>query len=175
MEKPRHLEVRDLPLAESFDCGESVLNEWLLKYAWQNHTSGAARVYVAIDTEPRRIAGYFCLSAASAEYAGAPTRIGKGLARHPIPVVLIGRLGVDQRYQGQGLARFLVRDAFQRTVTIADTIGVRAIMVRAKDDSLSTFYEKLGFKSSVTDPRLLFITIKDVKKSLAVAAQGIVG
>jgi GNAT superfamily N-acetyltransferase len=171
LEKPRPLEARDLPLAASFDCGESARNEWLQKYAWQNHTGGAARVYVAIDPEPRRIAGYFCLSAASVEYAGAPARVGKGLARHPIPVVLIGRLGVDLRYQGQGLARFLVREAFQRTVTIADMIGVRAVMVRAKDDSLSAFYGKLGFESSVPDPRLLFIAIKDVKKSLAVAAQ----
>jgi hypothetical protein len=169
LEKPRPLEARDLPLADSFDCGEWALNEWLQKYAWQNHTSGAARVYLAIDPEPRRIAGYFCLSAASVEYAGAPPRVAKGLARHPIPVVLIGRLGVDQPYQG--LARFLVRDAFQRTATIADSIGVCAITVRAKDDSLSAFYEKLGFESSATDPRLLFITIKDVKKSLAVAAQ----
>jgi GNAT superfamily N-acetyltransferase len=171
IQKPRPLEAGDLPLADSFDCGESALNEWLQKYAWQNHTSGAARIYVAIDAEPRRIAGYFCLSAASAEYAGAPTRVGKGLARHPIPVVLIGRLGVDQRYQGQGLARFLVREAFQRTINIADTIGVRAVMVRAKDDSLSAFYEKLGFESSVTESRLMFMTIKDVKKSLAVAAR----
>lgn len=171
LERPRPLEAEDLRLADSFDCGEAALNEWLQKYAWQNHNSGAARVYVAIDTEPRRIAGYFCLSAASVEYAGAPARVGKGLAKHPIPVVLIGRLGVDIRYQGQGLARFLVREAFQRTINLADTIGVRAIMVRAKDDSLTAFYEKLGFESSVTDPRLLFITIKDVKKSLAVATQ----
>jgi GNAT superfamily N-acetyltransferase len=171
LEKPRPLEVRDLPLAESFDCGESVLNEWLQKYAWQNHNSGAARVYVAIEVEPSKIAGYYCLSAASVEYGGAPARIGKGLAKHPIPVVLIGRLGVDQGYYGHGLARFLIRDAFQRTLEVADSIGVRAILVRAKNDSLSAFYEKLGFESSVTDPRLFFITIKDVKKSLAVAMQ----
>jgi GNAT superfamily N-acetyltransferase len=171
VDKPRPLEARDLPLAARFHCGASALNEWLQKYAWQNHSGGAARVYVAIDSQPRRIAGYYCLSAASVEYAGAPGRVGKGLARHPIPVVLIGRLGVDLSHQGQGLARFLIRDAFQRTVAVADAIGVRAIMVRAKDDSLSAFYEKLGFESSVTDARLLFITIKDVKKSLAVATR----
>jgi GNAT superfamily N-acetyltransferase len=171
LEKPRPLEARDLALAEGFDCGEAVLNEWLQKYAWQNHNSGAARVYVAVEGEPPRIAGYYCLSAASVEYGGAPARVGKGLAKHPIPVVLIGRLGVDSKYQGQGLARFLIRDAFQRTLSVADSIGIRAIMVRAKDDSLSAFYEKLGFEFSVTDPRLLFITIKDVKKSLAASAQ----
>ncbi len=140
MERPRPFDARDLPLADFFDCGESVLNEWLQKYAWQNHTSGAARVYVAIDNQPRKIAGYYCLSAASVEYAGAPARVGKGLARHPIPVVLIGRLGVHVQYQGQGLARFLIRDAFERTVTVADTIGVRAIVVRAKNDPLGEFW-----------------------------------
>lgn len=169
MEKPRPLEARDLPLADSFDCGESALNQWLQRYAWQNHTSGAARVYLAIDEPPRAIAGYYCLSAASVEYAGAPARIGRGLAGHPIPVVLIGRLGVDLRHQGQGLARFLIRDSFERTVIVAEAIGVRAIMVRAKDDTLSAFYKRLRFESSIDDPRLLFITIKDVKKSLASA------
>jgi len=170
LEKPRPFEAHDLPLAGSFDCGESTLNEWLQKYAWQNHYSGAARVYVTIDDEPTRIAGYYCLSAASVEYAETPPRVGKGLARHPIPVVLIGRLGVDLAYQGQGLARFLIRDAFEGTVTVADTIGVRAIVVRAKNDPVSEFYKKLGFEPSVTDPRLLFITIKDVKKSRAAAS-----
>lgn len=159
-----------MPLARSFDCGVPALNEWLQRYAWQNHNSGGARVYVAIDRDdPSQISGYFCLSAADADYKSASSQVSRGLARHLIPVVLIGRLAVDQRYRGQNLGRFLVREAFRRIFEVEETIGVRAVMVVAKNDKAAEFYKKVGFESSVDDKALFFITLKDAKKSMEAA------
>src|SRR5690242_3047293 len=163
------MEAADLTLTGSFDCGIAVLNEWLQRYAWQNHQSGGARVYLTVESRRKLIGGYYCLSAAQADYGEASQRVSKGLSRNPIPIVLIGRFAIHSRFQGSGLGRFLMQDAFRRIVSIGDSIGVRAIMVRAKDDSAADFYCRLGFQSSASDPKLLFHLLKDVKKSLAAA------
>ena len=165
------MEATDLPRTQPFDCGVAALNEWLQRFAWQNHSSGGARVYVCIDEETDRIAGYYCLSAASIEYGAAPRAVSKGLARHPVSVVLIGRLAVDQSFRGLGLGRFLSRDAFLRVLETADNIGIRAVMVQAKNEPAADFYRNLGFLASASDPNLFFMTLKDAKKSLQAAAK----
>ena len=167
LERPRPMDAGDVPLALAFDCGVPELNRWLQNYAWQNHNSGGARVYVSIDKDANRIAGFFCLSAASVDYKSAPGRVAHGLARHEIPVALIGRLGVDQSYRDRELGRFLVLEAFRRVLEVADTMGIRAIIVVAKDDRVAEFYKKLGFEVSIGDPKLFFMTLKDAKKSCA--------
>jgi GNAT superfamily N-acetyltransferase len=167
MERPRPMEARDLPLALRFDCGVTVLNQWLQNYAWQNHRSGAARIYLAIDKDLNGITGYYCLSAAQVERENAPKRVSQGLAQHPIPVVLIGRFAVDRRSQGSGLGRFLI--AFERVFETADLIGIRAVMVRAKDASAAAFYTRLGFQVSASDPMLFFHLLKDIRRSLDAA------
>jgi GNAT superfamily N-acetyltransferase len=163
------MEAGDLPRTQSFDCGVAVLNEWLQRFAWQNHNSGGARVYIAVDDAADHIAGYYCLSAASVDYAATPRGVSKGLARHLIAVVLIGRLAVDAGYRGLGLGRFLIRDAFVRILETADKIGIRAVMVQAKDNAASEFYRDLGFVPSIDDPSQFFMALKDAKKSLATA------
>jgi len=160
------MEAGDLPLTLRFDCGVTVLNQWLQNYAWQNHRSGSARVYLAVDKDLNLIRGYYCLSAAQVERENAPKRVSQSLAQHPIPVALIGRFAVDRRAQGSGLGRFLIRDAFARVLDTADMIGIRAVMVRAKDASAAAFYARLGFQVSISDPMLFFHLLKDIRKSL---------
>jgi GNAT superfamily N-acetyltransferase len=170
-QRPRLIESLDLELAESFDCGTPVLNEWLRVYAWTNHNSGSARVYVSVDTEAGLIAGFYSLSAGAVEHADALPRVSKGLARHPIPVVLIGRLAVDGRYANQGLGRLLIQDAFRRILDAANIIGTRAVMVQAKTPEAAGYYAQLGFQNSRTDPMLFFHLVKDVRKSLDAATR----
>jgi GNAT superfamily N-acetyltransferase len=169
--RPRLIESHDLNFARSFDCGTTVLDEWLRIYAWTNHNSGSARVYVSIDNAAGLIAGYYRLSAGAVEHSVAPVRISKGLARHPIPVVLIGRLAVDRRYANQGLGRLLIRDAFQHILETADIIGTRAVMVQAKTPEAARFYVRLGFQASDADAMLFFHLLKDVKKSVSAAGK----
>lgn len=169
LERPRLIEARALALTDRFDCGTPVLNEWLRVYAWANHQSGSARVYVSVDTSTDLIAGFYCLSAGGVEHADAPKRVSKGLARHQIPIVLIGRLAVDKRYAGQGLGRLLIKDAFQHVIRTADRIGTRAVMVRAKDGDAAAFYRRLGSQASESDPMLFFHLVKDIRKSLEAA------
>jgi GNAT superfamily N-acetyltransferase len=147
-----------------FECGKPELDQWLKRYAFAAQQSGSARVYVVRDG--RRVAAFYALSAASVETADAPSRIRKGLARHPIPVILLARLAVDRRAQGQGLGAAVLKDALQRAASASGQIGARAVLVHAKDEEARAFYERFDFEPSPTDPLHLFLLMKDLRASL---------
>lgn len=149
---------------DDFACGNRQLDDYLKRYALQNQAAGAASVYVATNGE--RAYGYYTLHAAHVEHAGAPERLKKGLARHPVPVILIGRLAVDSGAQGKGLGAALLRDALFRVLGAADIIGARAILVHAKDESARRFYEHFNFEPSPVDPLQLFLLVKDIRRLL---------
>jgi GNAT superfamily N-acetyltransferase len=149
---------------EAFDCGAEPLNTFLKRFALSNQSAGAAQTYVATNGE--RVIGYYSLSAASVEYAEAPERLRKGLARHPIPVILLARLAVDHTWQGKGLGAALLLDALRRTLSAADVVGMRAIMVHAKDEAARRFYEHFDFDPSPVDPLHMFLLLKEVARLL---------
>lgn len=84
----------------------------------------------------------------------------------PIPVMVIGRLGVDAAYQGQRIGIAMVRDAIARTVQAADIAGIRAILVHAKTEQAKAFWERCEFRASVVSPMTLMITIADAKRAI---------
>src|SRR5262244_2794245 len=91
----------------SFDCGIPALDDYLKRYALQNQKKHAARTYVA--TRRDRIVGYYSLAYGSVSLEEAPQSVKSGLARHPIPVILLARLGVDSTEQGHGLGAALLK------------------------------------------------------------------
>ncbi len=158
----RKLQAGDL--IDTFDCGQPPLNHYLQRFALVNQQSGSARTYVlCIDN---KVVGYYSLAVGSVEHSQAPDRVSKGLARHPVPVMLLARLAVDLAHQRQGLGRALLKDALLRTLAAADIAGIRALLVHAKDASARAWYEGWNFEKSPTDPFHLFILLKDIKASL---------
>lgn len=97
----------------------------------------------------------------------APERLTKGLARHPVPIMLLARLAVDLRWQGQGAGKALLRDAMLRTLQAAEIAGIRAFAVHAKDADAKRFYEKFDFIPSPADPMHLFVLLKDVRRIIS--------
>jgi len=67
------------------------------------------------------IAGYYTPAVGQVTLENAPERLKKGLAKHPVPLMLLVRLAIDHRGQGRGVAKALLRDAMQRTLQAADT------------------------------------------------------
>lgn len=149
---------------EGFDCGREALNRFLIRYALQNQQAGASQTYVAVaDGE---VAGYYTLVVGQVEYSGAPERLKKGLARHPVPIMLLARLAVAVRWQGKGLGSGLLKDAMLRTLQAADIAGIRAFAVHAKDEEAKAFYERYDFLVSPSDPYHLFRLLKDIRAAL---------
>jgi GNAT superfamily N-acetyltransferase len=148
----------------SFDCGKASLNDWLRRFALTNQRSDSARTYVL--HRAARVVGYYSLSAGSVGKEESPARIAKGLAKHPIGVILLARLAVDRSERGAGLGKTLLADALSRALTAADAIGARAILVHAIDDEAAAFYGKFGFEPSPLDPKQLMLLMKDLRATL---------
>jgi GNAT superfamily N-acetyltransferase len=146
---------------ELFDCGSEALNRFLVRHAFQNEQAGASRTYVALDDT--EIAGYYTLVVGQVEHAAAPERLKKGLARHPVPIMLLARLAIATHWQGKGLGAGLLKDAMLRTLEAADIAGIRAFAVHAKDEAARAFYERFDFVASPSDPYHLFRLLKDIR------------
>ncbi|WP_419662574.1 GNAT family N-acetyltransferase [Desulfosarcina variabilis] len=146
---------------ENFDCGSYSLNEFLQRYALINQKAGGAQTYVCC--KDKQIVAFYSLAVGSVEPQRAPARVMKGLARHPVPVVILARLAVDKIHQKKGLGRALLKDALLRTVQAADIVGIRALLVHAKNDETRQWYLQWEFEHSPTDPYHLFLLLKDLK------------
>jgi len=147
-----------------FDCANVALNEWLVKFAWPNQQADSAKTYVAVAGN--RVVGYYALATGSVHKHESPQRIAKGLANHPIGVVLLARLAVDHTQQGKGLGKALLFDALSRVAEAADIVGVRAVLVHAIDDTARRFYLHFGFEESPVDPYQLLLLLKDLRKAI---------
>ena len=150
---------------ENFDCGEDALNRFLVRFALPNQMANASQTYVGVSDEDA-IVGFYTLVVGEVRYDEAPERLTKGLARHPVPVMLLARLGVSEAWQGKRIGAGLLRDAVLRTLQVADIAGVHALVVHAKNDAARSFYERFDFQPSPTDPLHLFALIKDLKNLL---------
>lgn len=93
-------------------------------------------------------------------------RIIKGLAKHPIGVILLARLAIDKQEQRRGLGKALLKDALIRIEGAADTIGARAVLIHAIDDNARQFYEHFGFERSHVHPFTLMLLMKDLRAQL---------
>ncbi len=149
---------------EQFDCGSEALNDYLRRFALQNHQSGLARTYVA--ARGKRVVGFYSLAFGSIDHQSDTLRVAKGLPRHPIPIMLLARLAVDEKEQGNGIGKALLKDAIFRTLQASEIAGLRAMLVHAKDKPAQAFYKKFGFDPSPTNELHLMLLIKDMRRSI---------
>ncbi|MBN9244865.1 MAG: GNAT family N-acetyltransferase [Mesorhizobium sp.] len=148
---------------EAFTSGVDGLDQWLTRRALKNQVSGASRTFVACDG--RRVLAYYALASSAVAVDAAPGRFRRNMP-DPVPVVVLGRLAVDQSLQGSGFGRALVRDAGKRVIQAADTIGIRGLVVHALSMEAKAFYERVGFEPSPLDPMMLLVTLDDLKSAL---------
>ncbi len=161
-EPVRKLTATDM--VDGFDCGKSALNQFLQRYALVNQKANSAQTYVCCQENV--VVGFYSLAAGSVDPESAPPRVMKGLARHPVPVLILARLAVDKNHQGNGLGKALLKDALLRTAQAADIAGIRCLLVHAKDEAARQWYEAWDFEPNPTDPYHLFLMLKDLKALL---------
>jgi GNAT superfamily N-acetyltransferase len=147
-------------VVDSFDCGKEDLNRFLSRQAWNNQQAHSAQTYVLV--KDLAVVGYYSLAASAVSHDTATERVKRGLARHPIPVILLARLAIDLSLQGKGIGPALLKDALLRVAQAADLIGARALLVHAKDDNAKGFYEHFDFEPSPSDPYHMLLIMKDL-------------
>jgi GNAT superfamily N-acetyltransferase len=148
---------------DAFSCGEPTLDDWLRRQARRNEESGASRTYVVCNG--LTVVGYYSLSTGAVIRADAPKRIQRNMP-DPIPVMVLGRLATDQRFQGRGIGKALLRDAILRVLQAAEIAGIRAILVHAISDSAKLFYLQNGFLESPTEPMTLCLPIEMARRAI---------
>lgn len=143
-----------------FDCGVPALNDYLQKQASQHHRDGIATTHVLIeDDAPSQILGYYTLAAAQLPLPDLKPDDQRRLPRHPVPVARLGRLGVAVREQGQGLGAALLQDAVKRCLELREQLGVRLLVVDAKDDRAAAFYTAFGFRPTAAKAQTLYLPL----------------
>jgi ribosomal protein S18 acetylase RimI-like enzyme len=148
---------------DHFDCGYLALNDYIKKYAKQNHEKGIAKTFVAIDdSSSLRVDGFYTLSASTIEFESLPDTSQKGIPAYPVPAILIGKLAVDTTAKGQGLGTALLVDALLRSVKASQDVAVFAVRVDAIDSTARDFYLKYEFIPFQDHPLSLFLPIKTI-------------
>ncbi|WP_047462672.1 GNAT family N-acetyltransferase [Rhizobium rhizogenes] len=156
------------PLADHHELAEfnsSVpeLDDWLHRRARGNQAGGASRTFVVC--EGNRVIAYYALASGAVKQPEAPGRFRRNMP-DPILVAVLGRLAIDQTYQGRGLGRALVRDAGLRLLNAAEILGIRGVLVHAISDDARAFYEAVGFLPSPSDPMMLMVGLNDLNSAL---------
>lgn len=150
-----------------FDCGvHTSLSDWLKRFAWVNQQSETSRTYVV--HRGGLVVAYYSIATGSVRKEETPTRVAKGLANHPVPIILLTRLAVDRTEQGTGLGKALLKDALVRIAGAADIVGARAALVHAIDAEAAAFYRHFGFEPSLANDLHLMLLMKDLRIGLRV-------
>jgi GNAT superfamily N-acetyltransferase len=150
-----------------FDCGVAVLNEYLQRYARQNHESGGAKTFVAVSShEPTAVLGYYTISPGAIAFANAPATLAKKLGRYEVPVFRLGRLAVSVTMQGKGLGGDLLLAAGERALAVAQEVGGVALAIDAKDERAAGWYERFGALRLLDDPLKLVLPLATITAAL---------
>lgn len=146
---------------EGFDCGKPALDEWLWNRALANQSSGTTRTWVVAEDGSSDVVAYYASSTASILRASVPTRIRRNQPEQ-IPAILLARMAVDQRHKGKGLGAALLKHFMLKALEVAQSVGVRVLLIHAKDDEAKSFYGHYGFVESPFDPLTLMLLLGDL-------------
>ncbi len=156
---------------QEFDCGEPALNEFLHTRAAKHQELRVSRTFVLTqDSDPGKILGYYTLSNCQIARETISPRDARILPHHPIPAVLLARLGTHVHAQGQGLGELLLMDVIKRCALIGQQTGVYALVVDAKHERAKRFYEKYGFSPIETQHLTLYLPLNTALQALQSAA-----
>jgi GNAT superfamily N-acetyltransferase len=155
---------------KNFDCGSQELNDYLGRYARQNHESGGAKTIVAVSPDDAaRILGYYTISPGAIEFAKVPAAITRRLGRYEVPVFRLARLAVGRSSQGSGLGGELLLAAGRRALSVAAEVGGTALAIDAKGERAAEWYQRFGAVRLLDDPLKLVLPLKTIADALASA------
>ncbi|WP_278661540.1 GNAT family N-acetyltransferase [Parasutterella excrementihominis] len=157
--KPLPLREEHQELFQHFQCGELTLDNWLKTKALENEIKGASRTFLSFSTETGDVAGYFSLASHSVRHLDLRAKLRRNMPE-PLPVILLGRLAVDNKYQRHGLGESLLYEAVRIVKAAAETIGIVALVVHPISEDAAAFYIKHGFSVAKTSKQMLFMGLR---------------
>ena len=150
---------------DEFCCGQSPLDHFIRSLVSQYEKRKLGRTYVAIRPGERSVFGYYTLASSAVSLNVLPAKSAKKLPKHPVPVILLARLAVDQTVQNRGLGKLLLKDALTRSLGLSTQLGIHAVEVEAIDARAKDFYMKHSFIPLEDDPLHLFLPIATIEQA----------
>ncbi|HJD59507.1 MAG TPA: GNAT family N-acetyltransferase [Rickettsia endosymbiont of Omalisus fontisbellaquei] len=148
---------------KNFDCGVTILNDYLIKYATQDLKRYLTAVYVCTLEDQKEIIGYYTLSSNRIDLSELPKDYTKKLPCYPyLPATLIGRLAIDLKYQKKKIGEFLLMDALCKSYK--SEIAAFAVIVEAKNREAKNFYKNYGFNEFLDNSNKLFLPMNKIAK-----------
>ena len=152
---------------QSFDCGSPELNDYLARYARQNHVSGGAKTFVAVaPDEPSRVLGYYSIGPGAVAFARLPKGFAGRLGRYDVPIYRLARLAVALDVQGRGLGADLLLAAGLRALAVAAEVGGVALAIDAKDEKAAAWYARFGALALIDDPLRLILPLATIAAAI---------
>ena len=160
---PSHFDVK------AFDCGKPDMNSYLERFAAKNMGLKLSMTWVLpaeelVVEEKTSIAAYYTLASCTVSREEIPT--DKRLPGYPVPVVLLARLAVDQRFQGQRLGEKTLVSALRHSVTLTQRgLPAMGLILDVLDEEALAFYQRFElFQAFTDDPMRLFVPMKVVEQ-----------
>jgi GNAT superfamily N-acetyltransferase len=149
---------------KDFKCGKDMLDNYIHSQASQDVKRKLSVCFVLEDIQTGLIQGYYTLANNSIPLHTIPKKWKNKLpiSYTSIPTTLLGRLAVDERFQGKGIGPLLLVDALKRSYEISASIGSFAVVVDPLDEAAEKFYEKFGF-IKLPDSKKMFIAMQTLK------------
>jgi predicted N-acetyltransferase YhbS len=129
---------------DEFHSGEEILDSWLRERAISNTETAASRTYVICPPDSRKVIGYYAVCMGQVLNQKVIGSMRRNMPRQ-IPAVILGRLAIDQKWQGKGLGGALLRDAVERAVRASKEVSARLMIVHAISTKAEEFYSHHGF------------------------------
>lgn len=148
---------------KNFDCGIIPLNLFLKEYALKNDRNNIGRTFVLIDNND--VVGYITLATTHVINEEMPEDYKKHFPKYPVPGVRIARLAVGLEHRCKGYGKQLILFAFKQILLAATQIGIKVVVVDAKEESKS-FYEHYGFLPLVENTNTYILPIETIIKAL---------
>ena len=157
---------------KNFDCGAAALNEYLDRFARQNHATGGAKTFVAVPPAERtRVLGYYSISPGALDFARVPAKLTRKLGRYDVPIFRLGRLAVSLSTRGRGLGADLLFAAGERALAVAKEVGGVALAIDAKDERAVTWYSRFGAMPLLDDPLKLILPLDVIANAIKSVAK----
>lgn len=137
---PSPVHLLDVHDVTGFRCASEEVTTWLQNHARGSHKGGHTRVAVVTPSGCADVVAYYAIAMGSVAPTNATARMISSGGRHPVPVIVLARLDVDERHTGKRLGRARLLDAIRRSIAASRDIGARAIIVHCKDDAAKAFY-----------------------------------
>jgi GNAT superfamily N-acetyltransferase len=145
-----------------FSCGKPALDEWLRQRALKAEGK-TARTYVV--TRGSSVAGYYALATGAVQRDQLPKKLTRN-SPEQIPIMILARLAVDRSAAGKGIGSGMLKDAFGRVMQVSAVVGVRALLIHAKDEDAMAFYSRFGFLEFPSGSQTLFLPIETINAAL---------